>query len=123
MKSVEMTADGAHDEAPDKPKLLEILRDEEQFELFIQFMFRDFTSEAILGFIEMVQFKECFVDEMEFADSVDCAYMHSLYDNVPKSSIVYDDSCRDEGMERMKKIAHGICNKYIKVGSEYEVNL
>merc|ERR1711971_239751 len=71
-------------------ELLATLKNEQQFERFIQFMFRDFSSEAMLGFIEMVQFKECFVKEMQFNEELDCIYMHSLYENVPKSSIVYN---------------------------------
>ena len=119
--SIDMSGEDQH--APDKQKLFEILKNEQQFELFIQFMFRDFSSEAILGYIEMVQFKECFVKEMDYKEAVDCIYTNSLYANVPKSSIVYDDKSDNKGIERMKRVASRLCDKYIRIGSEHEVNI
>merc|ERR1712032_223061 len=75
----------------------------------------------MLGYIEFVQFKECFVAEMEIKDTV-CCYIGSLYENVPKSSIVYAKR-NEKGIERMKEIASALCEKYIRIDSEYEVNI
>ena len=108
---------------PNDKKLFETLKDEQKFEKFIQFMFRDFSSEAMLGYIEMVQFKERFVKEINYKEETSCDYMNSLYDNVPKSSIVYDAKDDTKGIERMKKVAHSLCDKYISVNSEFEVNI
>lgn len=111
-------------ESPDKQAIFEILKNEQEFETFVQWMYRDFSSEAILAYIEMVQFKECSVKELQWKSAVDCVYMGSLYPNVPKSSIVYgDDGVDSNGMERMKRVATRLCDKYVKVGSKYEVNI
>lgn len=109
-------------------KLFSVLKNEQRFEKFVQWMYRDFSSEAILGFIEMVQFKKCFVEEMDYQnwDSSGCLYMDSLYTNVPKSSIVYSDDAYEangKGMERMKRVAHRLCDKYVRVNAEFEVNI
>ena len=127
-KSIEMSItddelDAVNPDAFYNTELLDTLKNQQQFERFIQFMFRDFSSEAMLGYIEMVQFKECFVKEMDYKKEIDCIYVNSLYENVPKSSIVYDGKDDMKGIERMKRVADKLCDKYIRIGSEYEVNI
>lgn len=122
MESVELSSSKCSENG-NKQKVFEILKDQKQFERFIQFMFRDFSSEAMLGYIEMVQFKERFVGEMEINENIVCPYMNLLYVNVPKSSIVYGVDSNKNGIEKMKVIASKLCEKYIHAGSEYEVNI
>ena len=124
VRHIEMSVTASvSEETLDDTKLFETLKNEQQFELLIQFMFRDFSSEAILGYIEMVQFKWRFVKVMDYKEDIDCIYMNSLYENAPKSSIVYDDKSEYKGIEKMKKVAGLLCDKYIRAGSEYEVNI
>ena len=60
---------------------------------------------------------------MEYKEVFGCIYMNSLYENVPKSSIVYENKNEKKGIERMKKVAGCLCDKYIRIGSEHEVNI
>jgi len=107
--------------------LQETLKDEVAFEAFVHWMYREFSSEAALCFVEMSQFKECLV---KFArkDTLGTTrekykYVGVLYDEIPKSSIVFEKRSNVDGIERMKHIAHRLHDKYIKEYSELEVNI
>lgn len=87
-------------------KLRETLDDEAKFEAFIEWMYREFSSENILSFIELVQFKQWIKDELRrtgsLSDSVETVntqsdqYDYKLYDKMPKSSIIYEINCGEE---------------------------
>ena len=104
------------------------LQNEDRFELFIQWMNREFSSEAALCFIEMVQFKQCFMDYIRQKDGsishdYDTKYIDLLYDAVPKSSIVFVKISDHVGIAKFKLIAHLLFDKYIKENAEFEINI
>ena len=107
--------------------LNETLKNEEKFELFIQWMYREFSSEAGFCFIELVQFKESIVKfiqkrNTEATHTIDTRYIDVLYDGVPKSSIIQQRKPLDD-ISIFRSIAHELHNKYIKIGAEFEVNI
>eukprot|EP01084_Bolivina_argentea_P239965 403218_1 len=128
-------------------QLYEILKNEERFELLMQWMHREFSEEAPLCFIEMVQFKEQFVeymtDNMSNKDAADYAYIHLFYDAILKSSIVFahvqnrneeietrmvrvgsvDSTDNSDVIQKFKDIAHSMFDKYIKNDAEFEINI
>ena len=108
--------------------LHQTLQNEEKFELFVQWMNREFSSEAALCFIEMVQFKQCFIDYIKqkngsFSHDYDTKYIDLLYDTVPKSSIVFVKITDHVGIAKFKLIAHLLFDKYIRANAEFEVNI
>ena len=133
-------------------KLQETLKDEHQCEAFIDWMYREFSSEAILSFLEFVQFRK-YVKEEEIgklcvAGDTD-PYDFALYDGMPKSTIVHDTSRLDQSFSslskggvtamvgdlvtstspsddtlvRCKRIAHLMFKKYIDYHAEHEINI
>lgn len=76
--------------------LEEILNDEQKFEAFIDWMYKEFCSEAILSFLEMVQFRKYTKEEINKTDESDAVAGDpdpndfTLYHGMPRSSIVYD---------------------------------
>ena len=73
------------------------MNDEKKCEAFIDWMYREFCSEAMLSFLECVQFRKYVEEEIgkrngsgtvsgRDKDSLNFA----LYDGMPRSSIVYD---------------------------------
>ena len=108
--------------------LNETLKNEEQFELFIRWMYREFSFEAGLCFIELVQFKEQLIDYIKQKDGnktqeFDTRYIDLLYHGVPKSSIVFDYDLDGDGMEKFQWIAHLLFEKYVRVDAEFEINI
>ena len=73
-----------------RDKLRETLNDEQKCEAFIDWMYRGFSSEVILSFLELVQFKEFVKEQIGkvcVAGDAD-PYDFALYDGMPKSSII-----------------------------------
>merc|ERR1712228_27280 len=113
--------------------LNEILKKEEKFELFIQWMYREFSFEAALCFIELVQWKEALIKYIQAKDKkekkekqeFETHYIDLLYDAVPKSSIVYVINAEPNinGIERYRQKAHLLFHKYIRPDAEFEVNI
>eukprot|EP01083_Nonionella_stella_P187131 686921_1 len=95
--------------------------DEETFESFVHWLYREFSNETILCFIELVQFKQYVMRNID-DESLQCAY--TLYENVPKSSIVYAQF-KDEEDESKKctNMAHELYAKYIQVQGKFQVNI
>ena len=83
--------------------LQEILSDEQNCEAFIDWMYREFCSEVILSFLEFLQFRNYVKDEIGKTNRADIPVTDSdpfgfiLYDEMPKSSIVYDPFQTDQG--------------------------
>ena len=74
-----------------KRRLLATFRSKQDFELFIGHIYREFSHETILSYIEMVQFKECVSAyirrrHLSFADDDEVS---TFYEKIPKSSIVF----------------------------------
>eukprot|EP01084_Bolivina_argentea_P211738 360103_1 len=113
-------------------KLKNALNIENEFESFIEWMHREFCAESIYCFIEVSQFKKCLVqmasNDIQNSEEIDVRYTDILYDAIPKSSIVYNntenkDNTENMDMERMKVIAHLLYEKYIENGTVLEVNI
>ena len=103
----------------DKKQLQMILSNEPKFELFILWMYREFSHETILSFIELVQYKLFCIEivKQKHNEQLECQY--KFYENMPKSSIVY-------AMEKANKyefMAQKLYAKYIQEFSEFEVNI
>ena len=86
-----------------------ILIDEQKCEAFIDWMYREFSSEAILSFVEFVQFRQFVKEEIGKTDGlnitvVSSPYDFALYDGMPKSSIIYDTSRFDHEMARPSSV-------------------
>ena len=132
-------------------KLRETLDDEQKCEAFIDGMYREFSSEVILSFLEFVQFKKYIKEQIGkicVAGDED-PYNFQLYDGMPRSTIVYDPSrleqrmtplsldgvsslsgdsesgarSSDNSLMRCRKIAHLFFEKYIDYHSEHEINI
>merc|ERR1711920_761593 len=117
-----MTAQKSHsietNEQP-KNKTLEcrmklMLIDEQQFEDFVQFMIKEFSSETILSFVEFVQWKQRLIEYAKL-DGID---NHLLSEHIPKSSIVYVE-LKESEMKVFNESAHLLFEKYIKIGAEF----
>ena len=136
-----------------RQNLQETLNDEQKCEAFINWMYREFSSEAILSFLEFVQFKKYIKEEIGDteksipgkADRFD----FTLYHGMPRSTIVYDtwnvedahiasfgatapslagvlesgSSATEDPLIRTKGIAHLLFRKYIDYHAELEINI
>ena len=129
-------------------KLRETLNDEPKCEAFIDWMYREFSSEAILSFLEFVQFKKYIKQEMGETDRMGI-FDFELYNGMPQSTIIYDSNRVDrktspslkdpattlaaylesdgkpseKSLIRCKRIAHLLFEKYIDYHSEHEINI
>jgi len=127
----------------DKPKpihLKHILKKSEYLEVFINHLSHEFSLECILAYIELMQFKSLIQsqqDQVVYADdgkltpqssiitrvdtggSITCeeTLQFELADNIPQSTIVYDEN------DDLETKAFKLYQKYIKVGSEFEINI
>ena len=94
----------------------EALKSEQQFELLIQWMCREFSSENALCLIELIQFKQALIDYLKKKDKgsrFDTDLVDLLNDGVPKLSIVFVDEYGVDGIAKFKSIAHRLFEKYI----------
>merc|ERR1719242_1878293 len=101
------------------------LKNEQQFELLIQWMCREFSSENALCLIELVQFKQFVLGHMQSTETLGdgVRYIDLFYKSVPKSSIIHEHKSDSNGIEMFKEIAHLLHDKYIRVNSELQVNI
>ena len=134
-----------------KEILQQILNDEQKCEAFVDWMYREFCSEVILSFLEFVQFKKYVKEEIERMSITEDAdpYDFTLYDGMPKSTIVYDPyqldqtiahsfhdvvssisadiesgtGSTDDVLMRCKRIGHLLFEKYIDYHAEHEINI
>eukprot|EP01084_Bolivina_argentea_P044526 81932_1 len=110
-------------------KLYETLKHEKTFEIFVEWMAREFSSESILCFIELVQFKEYIVQYIQNKNVIDNEsydkYLNCLYNEIPKSNIVSENNniMYINEMDRIKNISHLLFEKYIQYDSEFEINI
>ena len=142
-----------------KKKLQMILGDEDQCEAFVDWMYQEFSSEAILSFLEFIQFRKYVKGQIEKKNGSDIIdgdsdpYDFTLYDGMPKSSIIYGgfrfqeganeeitlsslvavsprspdvesgESSTGNALLRCKRIAHLFFRKYIDYYSVHEINI
>eukprot|EP01083_Nonionella_stella_P271560 920277_1 len=121
-----------------KGNLWNILLHREYFELFVQHLCREFSVEAILCFIELMQFKEIVMEtfKLETRNNMDnlCIkgvnmHMHALSRNpkIPKSHLIYsainDDN--ESEIETYLKMVYLLFWKYIDDTncSDLEINI
>ena len=132
-----------------REQLQETLKDEQKCEAFIDWMYREFSSEAILSFLEFVQFKKYVM--VEIGNTETDPFDFEFYDGMPRSTIIYDTwtvvdtdngvgvSCSDvpslsavvesgsspteDPLARSKRIANLLFMKYIDYNSELEINI
>eukprot|EP01084_Bolivina_argentea_P046829 86249_1 len=111
--------------------LIAVLADELKFEKFLHWMYREFSSETVLSFIEMVQFKEYLIEivNKECDNEIICC-KYKFYPSMPKSSIVYDDYKTDcnvdhdvENLTKYQRIASRLYCKYIQEFTQYQINI
>ena len=87
-----------------KQKLKVTLDDEDKCEAFVDWMYREFSSEAILSFLEFIQFRKYVKKQIGEVDGSAVPvgdsdiYDFVLYDGMPKSSIIYGSFEFQEGV-------------------------
>jgi len=133
-------------ESPLTLKVLNTLKNEEKFEKFVGWMYREFSYETILSFIEFYQYREFLtkyikkIFDKKYESKTKRDYV--LYDGIPKSSTIYGVNDRHSALggltrttstssssehvadtERFKNIAHLLYKKYIEINSELEINI
>ena len=84
-----------HSDGDFRRTLKGLLIDEQKCEAFIDWMYREFSCEVILSFIEFVQFRKFVMDEIKKVDGSDISadpdpYDFAFYDGMPQSTIIYD---------------------------------
>lgn len=117
-------------------KLRSTFGDETKFENLVDWIYREFCSEIILCFIEMVQFKQRVKEYMtsKGVSSGDDVLEFELYPEIPKSSIVWRGhrhgtlspsitGVKTEDVTGLRLKAHLLFEKYIKLRSEHEINI
>ena len=80
-----------------------ILMSEQKCEAFVDWMYREFSSEVILSFLEFIQFRKFVKAEIRKTDGVDIdedsdPYDFDLFDGMPQSTIVYDSFQFDQSV-------------------------
>jgi len=105
-------------------QLEDTLKSKDKFGRLIRWMYREFSSENVLCFIELVQFqihcRERVLDDHVTTD-LD-PHLYELYDGIPQSIIVHPE--RFNNQEYIVGIvAHALFEKYIERDSEFMVNI
>merc|ERR1712154_754862 len=110
-----------------------MFRDVDKFSAFVQFMYKEFSSESILCFIEFSQFKTEVMDFISGHDAILFTnlanrndYVDLFADDMVQSSIVYfdnGDGGKLNSIQGLRKIAHLLYGKYIALNSAFEVNI
>merc|ERR1712154_426380 len=95
-----------------------MFKDQDKCEEFVHFMYKEFSSESILCFIEFVQFKKRVMEYME----VDSHSEVVFDENFTRSSIVYDKEEIND-VQDLRKMAHLLYKKYIAYNCELEVKI
>eukprot|EP01084_Bolivina_argentea_P254699 428254_1 len=95
-----------------------VLSSKKLINIFIRHLAREYSIETLLSYIEFQQYQEMV---WQFVKDKNCEIIQ-LADNVPISAIL-ESKYNDDKYIDMKTKAHYIYNKYIKVSSEYEINI
>ena len=95
-----------------------VMINEALFDAFMDNLFSEYCAECLLSIVEFIQFrnriKNDFEKEIEFKEDEEIKI--ELYSGMVKSKIVYDG-------DDYKEIALQLYRKYIRVGSEWEINI
>lgn len=115
-------------------KIEEVLADNDLIHAFMVHLSKEYSMEILLSFIEMNQYQQHIAEQMkhEISDNIN---LFNFADNIPKSEIirfqgktddivmVIDTDGEDTFLDNAKIKAHKLFNKYIKQGSEFEINI
>ena len=100
-----------------------ILSNKEYIESFMAHLSREFSMEILLALIEFVQFRQNLLDHIHDDNNINHQETEEelleiqFPSTIPESSIVKNKSYND------KERAHALYQKYIAVGSDYEINI
>eukprot|EP01083_Nonionella_stella_P070965 190263_1 len=103
-------------------KLDEILQNNEHFTCFMKHLANEFSMELLLSLVEFIQFKQLIHEQMQDT-STEQPNAHLQFSDIelakciPQSSIVHDPE------DELEVKALKIYNKYVAVGSEWEINV
>ena len=104
-----------------------ILSADDTINLFMKQLIDDFSMECLLAFVEFHQFRQYAISTLNVVDEKDNAQFMDHWnfaENIPRSSIVYDDDEKnDDVMHEMKNKAYQLYTKYVKNGAELEINI
>ena len=100
-----------------RQNLMNTLENEKLFDAFMDSLFGEYCAECLLSIVEFIQFKQRVVrdnddDGVEFEEN-----KLKLFGSITKSVIVYNDD------DDYKEIVNKLYGKYIKIGSEWEINI
>ena len=110
----------------------DVLSDEVILHEFMQHLISEYSMECLLALIEFHQFRRYIIEKNCISEEdAECDVDITLTDTVPKSDIVFgdnhmietDDGNTKDMMILYKNMAHGLYNKYIKEGGEFEINI
>merc|ERR1712113_1059622 len=114
--------------------LEQIYGNEIALNLFINYMIKEYSLELVLSTIEFVQFQMYLKQYVADADTESTAADITngeiqsanirLSKNIPTSKIIQDAKMMQASvLDISKQIAHGLYNKYVVSGSEFEINI
>jgi len=103
-----------------------VLSDKDTIDQFMKYLSREFSMENLLSYIEFTQYMQNVKDSHEVNEEIsEDINLIQFPENVPMSSIVGNQwvlSINDK-LDNDKVRAHKIYDKYIKTGSEFEINV
>eukprot|EP01084_Bolivina_argentea_P142894 251000_1 len=103
-----------------------ILQNEHAINLFMEHLSKEFSMEVLLSVIEISQLQMFLLDHInETNEQIEQVKkkMINFPQSVPISAIVRQDIKTDVFSDKSKIIAHDMYIKYIKIGSEFEINI
>eukprot|EP01084_Bolivina_argentea_P271847 462660_1 len=98
--------------------LRQILEHQFGYELFMEHLVKEHANENLLSLTEFMQFKYLLIEDNKIDDTlmINEVEINLPSDYIPKSSIVYGESSYENKIYKLY-------NKYVRVGSEYEINV
>eukprot|EP01084_Bolivina_argentea_P219499 372265_1 len=104
-----------------KPRLRNILQDNELFHSYMQHLIREFSMECLLAFVEFRQYKIHALQVFNIEDPATTMCV-TFPKSVPQSDIVYnDDTNVDKDSFKIK--CYKLFLKYIESNAEFEINI
>eukprot|EP01084_Bolivina_argentea_P018442 34335_1 len=111
--------------------LQNILQDSEEFNSFMRHLISEFSHEILMSYIEMQQYKMHVINvtglDVNSIKDFDFKEQHNIVlpESVPKSDIVYNEENKFNYnvLQILKHKAYGLYIKYIRIGSQFEINL
>ena len=104
----------------DTLSLQSILADDRLLDLFANHLVRDYSIECLLSLIEMQQFKCHIKEQLNVNGGTE---MLELAAKAPRSEVVHKEITLTPDLNTLKGIAHTLFEKYVKEGSEFEINI